>query len=397
MLLLSKSINRMRYLEIVFFILLALIPDTFGQDNDETDTQSGELSLRIKNINFFKNNEYFNPISASKFVLISSIPQFVDKSVWIEGYTLPGFFLQPELIYSPSGKVTFRGGIHLLKYYGTNKFSQIKPVISTTFYLSERTSLTVGSLSGSDSHRMLDPHFDRERLYSNYAEEGFQLTSINDHLFSDTWLSWENFIIKGDRTREIFTFGESFRYTSSTFADKFWFEVPVQLQFKHFGGQISNYPEYVETYFNLSAGLRINFNLAQQRFGQAGIEYLRFLNDVFPARPSASISKGNASWLRFHYTYKAIYIGAAYWKAHNFYSPNGNPIYSSTINIYSKYVLEERRVITNFFYLNLLPERYLKLFLGLETYYDVCAKRMDNAITLHLNLDKLIKLAILKP
>ena len=63
--------------------------------------------------------------------------------------------------------------------------------------------------------------------------------TISSH---DTWVSWENYIFKGDSTREIFTFGESFRYTSSPIADFVHFEVPVQLQLKHHGGQISNYP-----------------------------------------------------------------------------------------------------------------------------------------------------------
>jgi hypothetical protein len=307
-----------------------------------------------------------------------------------------GYFIQPELVFSPSVKVTLRAGTHLLKYSGTKKFSQVRPVFSTTLNLSEKTSLTIGTLSGSDKHKLFDPHFDRERLYNAYAEDGLQLTSGNDHLFNDTWLSWENFIFKTDSTREVFNFGESFRYTSSPVADFLRFEVPVQVQFKHFGGQISNYPEYVVTYFNLAAGLRINFDLVQKRYGVAGIEYLQFINNVFPERPSSVILHGYASWFRFHYTYKALYIGATYWKAHNFFAPNGNAIYASVIDNHPDYVIPERRIITNFVYLTLLPESYLELFLGLETFYDVCQKRLNYATTLHLNFDKLVKLATIK-
>lgn len=391
-----KSHIMTRYPAITFLTLLITICNVSGQTSEENGSRPGELSLRIKSINFVKNNEYFNPIGASKFILISSLPGFIDKSVWIEGYTLTGFFFQPELVYSPSEKVTLRGGTHFLKYSGTEKFTIIRPVFSTSLNLSERTILTIGTLSGSDRHRLFDPHFDKERLYNAYAEDGLQLTSENDHLFNDTWISWENYIFKGDSTREVFTFGESFSYKSSPIADYLRFEVPVQVQFKHFGGQISNYPEHVETYFNLAAGLRINIDIARKRYGQAGIEYLHFINSVFPERSSSVISKGNASWLRFHYTYKAIYIGAAYWKAHNFYAPNGNAIYASIFDLHSDYVIPERRIITNFVYLTLFHDSYLELFFGLETYYDVCQKRLDYATTLHLNFDKLIKLATLK-
>jgi len=393
---LFKSSSMTKFLSFLFCLLLSNTWNIPGQVTEEPSTQPGTLSLRIKNINFVKDNEYYNTIGPSKFVLTSSLPGSYDKSVWNEGYTLIGYFFQPELVYTPSEKVTLRAGVNLLQYSGMEKYFQIRPVFSTTLKIAENTGLTIGSLSGSDKHRLYDPHFDNERLYTYYLEDGFQITTVNDHFFNDTWVSWENFIFKGDSTREVFTFGESFKYTSSPIADFITIEVPVQIQLKHFGGQISEYPEPVETYFNLATGLRINFDLAKKRFGQAGIEYLWFINSVFPENPYASISNGNSSWVRFHYTYKALYIGAAYWKAHNFYAPNGNTIYASIIEPYSEYVVPERRIITNFIYLNLLPENYLQLLFGLETYYDTCQKRMDYAITLHLNFDKLIKLATIK-
>jgi len=376
MLLLLKSSIKMRYLIITFLTLLITNWNIYGQVNEETRTQPGDLSLRIKSICFIKDYEYSNPI--------------------IQGYTLIGFFFQPELVYSPSGKVTLRAGAHLLKYSGAGKFSEVRPVFSTTLNFSERTALTIGTLSGSDKHLFFDPHFNSERLYTAYAEDGLQLTTVNDHIFNDTWLSWENFIFKGDSQREIFTVGESFRYISSPVSDFLQFEVPVQVEFKHFGGEISNYKEQVETYFNMATGLRINVELAQKRFGLAGIEYLRFFNNQLSGKTNSRISNGYASWIRFHYTYKALYIVATYWRAHNFYSPNGNPIYGSVSDYKPYVVVPERKIITNFVYLTLLPESYLGLFLGLETYYDIDLKKPDYSIALHLNFDKLIKLATLK-
>ena len=233
--------------------------------------------------------------------------------------------------YTPlQRKLSLRAGAHILKYYGTEKFSQIRPVFSTTLYFSEKTSLTLGTLSGPDKHHFLDPHFYSERLYNEYVEDGIQLTHVNDHIFTDTWISWENYIFKGDSTREQFTFGESFRYTSSPIADFIRIEVPVQLQLKHRGGQISDYPQQMESFINIAAGLRVNFDLAEKKYGQAGIEYLQFVNQIavkeiqFP-----ELSHGNASWIRLHYSYKALSLQTGYWNAHNFYAPNGNPIYGS--------------------------------------------------------------------
>jgi hypothetical protein len=386
----------MRFLSIILFFLLVTNPTLTGQTGEEKSIQPGDLSLRIKNINFFKNNEYFNPIKSSDFILISSLPEPVDKSQWIEGYTLPGFFIQPELVYRPSGKVTIRIGTHILKYAGTDSFTQIKPVFSTSLNISDRTIITLGTLSGCDKHLLFDPDFDSERLYTNYTEDGFQFTSSNDHLFTDTWINWENFIFKGDTTREVISGGESFKYTSSPVADIIHFIVPVQLQIKHYGGQISNYPEPVETFYNFVTGLRVNIDLGQKRVSQAGIEYLQFFNTVVSDESSSPVKNGNGSWLRLHYTYKGLYIGAAYWKGHNFYAPEGNAIYASIYDFHSDYVIPERRIITNYISLSLLPESYLDLFLGLQTYYDVCTKKINNSITLHLNFDKLIRLTTVR-
>jgi hypothetical protein len=376
MLLLLKSFLKMRYPVILFFVLLINNWNISGQVSEDTLSKPGTLSLNLKSISFVRNNEYFNPI--------------------IEGYTLVGYFFQPELEYSPSGKVMLHAGGHFLKYSGADKFTQIRPVFSATVNLSEKTSLTIGSLSGSDKHQLFDPHFDAERLYNAYVEDGFQLKTKNDHFFNDTWLSWENFIFKGDSTREIFTFGESFRYTSAPVGEFVSFEIPVQIQFKHFGGQISNYEEHVETYFNMATGLRMNFDLAKKKYGRAGIEYLYFINKEFPGSSESGITSGNAMWLKFHYTYKAFYTGVAYWKSNSFIAPNGNPIYSSLSDYQENVIVPNRRIITNYFYLTLLPESYFELFLGLETYYDIALKRMDSSLTLHLNFEKLIRLATFK-
>ena len=366
----------MRYLAIAFCTLFITNWNIYCQNHDVITSQQGELSLRIKSINFVKDDEYTTPT--------------------IEGYTLIGFFFQPELVYSPSTRVTLRAGTHILKYSGTGKFSQVRPVFSASLNLSKETMLKIGTLSGSDRHRMFDPHFNSERLYTAYAEDGLQITTSNDHLFNDAWISWENFIFKGDSTREIFTFGESYSYKSSKVADFLQFEAPVQLQFKHFGGQISNYPEQVETFFNLATGLRINFDLAQKRYGTAGIEYLEFINNQLNGESKSGISHGHASWIKLHYTYKSFYLGGAYWKSNNFFAPNGDAIFSSVSDYQDNVVVRERKIISNYVYLNLMPESYLGLFFGLDTYYDLNLKRLDYAVTLHLDFDKLIRLVTLK-
>jgi hypothetical protein len=366
----------MRKILVLLLILLSADNYSQAQISREPKPPPGDLLLRIRTISFIENNEFYNPI--------------------VQGYTLLGFFLQPELVYAPSEKVSLKAGAHLLKYYGTEKFSQIRPVFSTTLYFSEKTSLTLGTLSGPDKHHFLDPHFYSERLYNEYVEDGVQLTHINDHIFTDAWISWENFIFKGDSTREQFTFGESFRYNSSAIADFIRIEIPVQLQLKHRGGEISDYSQQVESFINVAAGLRVNFDLAGKKFGELGVEYLQFINKLREGDTLAGISHGNASWIRLHYKYKGFRFETGYWNAHDFYAPNGNQIYSSVSDYQPGVVIHDRRIVNSSFSIKVLPASSLELFFGLDLFYDIDLKRMDQAYTLHLNFDKLIRLVASK-
>jgi hypothetical protein len=365
----------MRHLLAIIILFLVFIQCIHSQEKGDSLSEPGKIYLSLKNINFIKNNEYFNPV--------------------IEGYTLIGYFIQPAIVYSPSKKVRLLLGTHLLNYSGADRISQAKLVFSTTYNFSENTFLTLGTLNGADKHRMLDPHFNNERIYTANLEEGLQFVTENDHIFSDTWINWENFIFKGDTTREIFTFGESFRYTSARISDILQIEIPVQLQFKHFGGQISNYDEHVETYFNFASGLRINFDINRGRMGTAGIEYLQFINNELTKTGDNGVIRGYASWFRFHYNYKVIYFGSYYWKGHNFFAPNGNAIYTSVSTVTGNLIVPNRAIWTNSLYLTFHPQDYLSIFLGFDAYYDLNLKHMDTALALHLYFNKHIKLATL--
>jgi hypothetical protein len=96
MLLLFKSTEMTRSFTTSVIILFINFLPVNGQVTDSAVGQTGDLSLRIKSIAFIKNNEYTSPV--------------------IEGYTLTGFFFHPELVYSPSGKITLRAGTHLFRY-----------------------------------------------------------------------------------------------------------------------------------------------------------------------------------------------------------------------------------------------------------------------------------------
>lgn len=362
----------MKQLVVFFTFLLVTISVIHSQEKEDTSQSHGKVYLSIKNINFVWNDEYFHPI--------------------IEGYTLVGSLVQPSIVYAPTDKLKLKIGTHLLTYAGANKISQAKLIVSTTYNIFEGTSITVGNLNGSDKHRIFDPQYNFERLYTSFSENGFQVITETDHIFSDNWLSWEKFIFPGDTIREEFTTGESFRYTSGKIGNSITVAVPVQVQFKHYGGQISHYHGGVETYFNLATGLRLDYDVAHKRLGTAGLEYVQFINKELSNKGSTGVTKGHASWIRFHYNYKAITFGSYYWDAHNYYAPDGNFIYSSVSSRRANTVIPDRKIWTNCIYFKAYPVDGLEAFFGFEAFYDLNLKHLDTAFGIHLRFEKLIRL-----
>ena len=69
---------------------------TFSEEN------KGDLCLNIESLAFFKDNEF--------------------KGGRADGYTLPGFWLQPTLSLQPLGRIRLEAGIRLLKYWGADNY-----------------------------------------------------------------------------------------------------------------------------------------------------------------------------------------------------------------------------------------------------------------------------------
>ena len=90
---------------IIIIAQLILVGNVFSQVPSDYEASpffapadSQKLMVHIGNKNFFKNNEYFNPLN--------------------EGLTLPGVIIEPTLIYYPGSTTRIEGGVSFLKYFG---------------------------------------------------------------------------------------------------------------------------------------------------------------------------------------------------------------------------------------------------------------------------------------
>lgn len=333
-----------------------------GGNND-----SGPLSFSFGSMVFFRNNEYRNPIT--------------------KGYTLTGSHLRPLLLWEPGEGIEVKGGLFISVWSGFDGSPVIKPVFSTSYEVFPGARLTIGSLDGPDKHRMFDPHFENEKIYSDFQEEGFQFVVNKGRIFSDTWINWEIFTFRGDRFREELTFGESFRYFSGEPDDRIRLEFPIQLLVKHWGGDISIYTEPVETQLNLAGGIRLIHGSDNNGKGGTGLEATAFTYIRGRDLSDIVFNDSYALWLRGDHTYGDLFVTAGLWVSNNFHSPNGNRMYGSISNYREGVTLPKRTLLTGSLNYTINKGTGLFSFLqGFDWYFDLRERKFDFSTTLHIRI-----------
>lgn len=369
---LAKVMNRYFLIIIALLFSLPVMPQEKGGAGNTggSTADSSNLSVSFGSISFFRNHEYFNPIT--------------------EGYTLSGSHLKPLLIWTPSDIISVSGGLFVSLWSGFDDKPDIDPVFTVSIDIDSRTRLTAGSLQGPDRHRMFDQHYAREKLYTSFVEEGVQIVFRSENLFSDTWIDWERHIFTGDRFREEFTVGESFIYTTGKTGDRLRAEFPLQLLAKHRGGQISNYNAPVETHVNLAAGTRIMLNggeIVSSGENNFGFSATGFIYHSMRELPEIPFSTGKALLLAGDHTRNNFFFSAGLWLSDNFYSPNGNMMYSSLSDYRDGFTLSRRALLTGSVnFSRSWQSGLLNLFLGFDWYYDLKENTFDHSVTLHLRI-----------
>lgn len=104
-------LRRFILIAILFVLPFALQSQNLLEESLFTDKYTigsdskGVLALSIDNQSFFRNDEF-------------------DRNI-VDGYTLPGFRLNPRLIFYPTSFVKLEAGLSLLKYWGTQKYPNV--------------------------------------------------------------------------------------------------------------------------------------------------------------------------------------------------------------------------------------------------------------------------------
>lgn len=302
--------------------------ETFLSDTRLHVDRVRQLSVELDNLNFFKDNEYTGKV--------------------VKGYSLPGLWLQPKLVYYPLERVKLELGAHLLVYHGANKYpsmayqdiahwkgnqyqkgTHILPYFRAQMALSDQLDVVLGNLYGAANHRLVDPLYNPELNLTCDPEVGLQLLYHTRRFDLDAWVNWQSFIFKEDTHQEAFTVGLSSQVNYNDPKSLFHFYSPIQALVQHRGGEIDTLTiQSVQTLMNGAVGVGVSW--------QPGYQLLRRLNlevDALGYYQQAGvlwpIDHGYALYARLTADMRDFRLKGAYCQSEDFISLFGNPFFGA--------------------------------------------------------------------
>lgn len=248
----------------------------FVRDYAINEESVGQLSLQIDNVSFFKDNEWEGNV--------------------VEGYTLPGLWVQPKVSYTAIPELQLEAGLHALIFSGTTKYpntiyqdiaewkgdqytsgTHLLPFFRANIKLGN-LHFVLGNIYGGSNHRLSDALFSSELNLISDPETGLQMLFDSRRLHFDVWANWQSFIFKGDNHRESFVFGTSAQYKLTNELTS-----TLGILAHHRGGEINTGMEsHVNTVTNGVIGLRYTHptQLSWMRSWSLGADLLGYYQQV---------------------------------------------------------------------------------------------------------------------
>ena len=342
----------------------------FFTDTSKTDSLN-TLILDIENVNFFKNNEYFNP--------------------YVEGYTLIGYWLKPQVVFNAGERLSFNAGFHAQKYSGVDGFSQFRPLFSVRFLTGKNSKLVFGNLNSSLQHNLTDYLLNQEYYLTQNCQSGLEFIYQGSAFKTDTWIDWRQFIFKDSPFPEILLFGSS---NSLQLFKKPKSSLFLQLSAvaSHVGGQIDASSTNVQTIINSQSGFDY-FIKTERQF----LNSMRLFSHYYTSldqSPTKSLKYlygyGINSGLEFSSDYFDIRF--EHWFGEYYFSKFGNQMFNS-MNIEFPRITEDKRAFVNtHLFLKYTRVKFMRIGLGVNLFYDLYNQHLDYSMGFYLKTDLKFKL-----
>jgi len=306
-----------RVLPLFIFVLLTITAISQTPDT----VRRSKVSLSAEFEHFFRDNEF----SAEK----------------ISGYTLPGFYFRPRVVWNVEKRVHLEAGLHWLHYWGATSYperisftafpkmgeesrpSHVLPWMQARVDILPQLSFVFGSLENKDGHGLPRPLYDPELLYAADPEAGIQMLLDFKYFDADIWMDWKEFIFRGSETQERFIFG--FSGKSDLLQDKLVnLSIPVHVLAQHTGGEMLAQELDPISVFNFAGGVELTYN-GRVRL-KTGCDLMGFVHNGNAALP---FRQGWGVYPHIGMDFKGLAFDIAYWHGDDFVPLLGSPHFSS--------------------------------------------------------------------
>ena len=273
---------------------------------------------------FFKNNEYFSPHA--------------------EGYTLIGYQLRPTLsiVLGDEDQLSLTGGLQALVYGGLDKTHYVRAHFAALWQATPWLALQMGSLPGQASHPTHEAIQDPANQLTDKPELGLQLWLRTAAVNGAAWLNWRQFIFQRDTIPERFTAGLTLTLSPAS-ETKVAFKMPFALIFNHIGGQISDYPQKMQSIANAAVAPTLALSGENWSFVKEIDFTLHAL--AFHAMTGTEVrpfADGGALCPEVALHARHLDANIQWYRARDFFAPHGNPLLSSLSN-YDDTLYEKKR------------------------------------------------------
>ena len=346
-------------------------PDSVIRENAEYAQahtfQKGDLRISLHAFTFFKDNEYFNKI--------------------VDGYTLYGTQLNPQLVYYPIKDLRLEGGVFLWKDFGNPVLQQVRPTFRAT-WTKGKQQIILGNIRPHLHHNYIEPMFNFERVMLNPLEEGIQFRYNGTRLQVDQWVDWQRQQYRYSNFQEEVAGGISSSYRTSRDGSRWHVAIPFQFTATHHGGQIDTLDKPLKTAFNEALGIEARYKLAGRNVQAVRFSgYVLGFQDHSFTRGQFPFKYGRGLYLNTTLETRYADVMLSYWQGSRFISPLGGDFYQSASRTVSNpdFLDRERRLL----FVRLMRDFRISdaaaLTARVEPVFDFNTRVLDYSLAMYLN------------
>ncbi len=332
-----------------------------------TAPQAGDLRLAFNSFTFFKDNEYFNDI--------------------VEGYTLFGTQLNPQLVYYPIKDLRLEAGVFLWKDFGNPTLRQVRPTYRAT-WTHGASQFIFGNIKANLSHQYIEPLLDFERVMLKPLEEGLQYRLNTKRIFLDVWVDWLKQEYAGVAYQEQIAGGLSSSFRLTNASSPVDVSIPVQFTARHFGGQIDTLHAPIQTLLDYASGVVARVPLHGRTLQAVRINaYGLLFDDHSFANFRLPYQRGNGLYVNGALETRYVDLMLSYWQGHQFYAPLGGNYYQSIASRYGTpgFTDAERRLLLVRLLRDFRISDAAAVTVRVEPVYDFNKQLLDFSFGVYLN------------